>query len=422
MAPEAIDDALESLAALGVIAEPTAHRVERDRMLPFMQPPVRTVTALVADSCNLSCGYCYADQGKFGGASTGPMEIATAKKLVDLLIRDSGPSPEVNYQFLGGEPLLRATLIREVVAYGEEAAARAGKRMRFGLTTNGTFLTEEIVRYFLQHEIACTISIDGPEEVHDRVRVNHAGKGSYAKIVAAVRPLVRARPTRARVTLTKRYLDLESIVDHLLAEGFYEVGITPVSSNDPDYALTEEDRAVILEGMRRLVHRYVAEAKANRRFGFANLTQLLKQIHEGSSHSHPCGAGIGLFGVDGNGTLYPCHRFPGHEEHALGHVDTGIDRTKQTAWLSKVNVERRSDCKTCWARYLCSGGCYHLSAVEYGDVTRTFTPICDHLRAWYEMGLGAYAELAETCPEFMSWLGAAAEPRLADLVSIKGDA
>lgn len=422
LAAAARDELLENLVALGVLSDGQESAPDRDRLLPYAQPPVQTVTALVADSCNLACGYCYADQGKFEEKNTEPMEIATAKRLLDLLLRQSGDAEEVTYQFLGGEPLLRAALLREVVAYGEAEAARAGKRIRFGLTTNGTFLTSEIVRFFLDHEIQCTISIDGPEEVHDRVRVNHAGKGSYARVVAAVRPLVRARATRARVTVTKSYLDIEAIIDHLLDEGFFEVGITPVSSKDPAYALTDADRDVLLAAMRRLSRRYVEEARAGKRFGFANLTQLLKQIHEGRRHAHPCGAGIGLFGVDGAGTLYPCHRFPGREEYALGTVETGIDRAKQAKWLSQVHVDNRSDCRSCWARYLCSGGCYHLSAVEYGDVTRTFTPICDHLRAWYEMGLAAYAALAESRPDVLASITGAARAPSAAIHSVKGEA
>ena len=112
-----------------------------------------------------------------------------------------------------------------------------------------------------------------------------------------------------------------------------------------------------------------------------------------------------MFATDAEGTIYPCHRFPGHHEYAMGHVDTGIDREKQARWLAQVHVHNRSACQSCWARYICSGGCYYLSAIEYGDVTETFTPICDHLREWYQMGLAAYAELVETCPEFLPRIG-----------------
>lgn len=395
------------LTELGILdpARATHAHVQRDSLLPYAQPPLRTMTAMVTQSCNLSCGYCYADEGRFGGDGGPPMTFETARDAMDLLIREAGDAERVTYQFLGGEPLLSAPLIRRLVDYGEAAAAAAGKEMRFSLTTNGTLLTSAFTDFLLRHDITCTVSLDGPAEVNDLVRVNHAGKGSYARTIAACRRLITARPTRARVTVTKSYLDVSHIVEHLLGEGFAEVGVTPVNSTDPRYALTDEDRDIILGHFRRLVDRTVADAKSGRRFGFANLTELLKQVHEGRPSGHPCGAGISLFSVDAEGTIFPCHRFPGHAEYALGTVEGGLDREKQSQWLSQVHVHNRSACRSCWARYICSGGCYYLSAIEYGDVSETFTPICDHLRAWYQMGLAAYAELAESCPELLDTLG-----------------
>jgi len=404
-----VDELLESLVQAGVLVGldrvGTDPGIQKDALLRFTTPPVGTATALVSKDCNLKCGYCYADQGRFGDDEGGEMDFDTARRMMDLLVQNAGELPEITYQFLGGEPLLEAKLMRRIIEYGETEAAKIGKRIKFGLTTNGTFLTPEIVRYFLEHRVTVTVSLDGPKEINDQLRPNHGGQGTYDRVMRAARPLLKARPTRARVTVTKHYLDVEAITDHLLAEGFHEVGITPVNSTDPQYMLTDDDREEILRGFSRLVDRYVEAAKRGERFGFANLNELLKQVHEGRSQTHPCGAGISLFATGADGTIYPCHRFPGHKQYAMGHVDTGIDREKQKAWLAQVNVHNRSACRECWARYICSGGCYYLSAMEYGDVTQTFTPICDHLREWYEMGLAAYAELVESCPEHLDRIG-----------------
>ncbi len=412
--PSADADALvESLIAMGVLTHPEARGSDpgilKDDLLRFTTPPVGSVTALVSKDCNLKCGYCYADQGRFGQSEGGEMDFETAKRFMDILIAESGNLPQIRYQFLGGEPLLNAKLMRRIIEYGRSEAARIGKRISFGMTTNATFLTPEIIGYFVEHDVTCTISIDGPEHVNDLIRVNHADKGSYQRIMRAVAPLLAVQETRARVTVTKHCLDMEMIVDHLLGEGFSEVGLTPVNSTDRRYALDDADRERLLDEFRRLTRRYVREAREGRRFGFANLNELLKQIHEGRSQTHPCGAGISMFATDANGTIYPCHRFPGREEYAMGHVDRGVDREKQAAWLAQVHVHNRSACKSCWARYICSGGCYYLSAIEYGDVSQTFTPICDHLRQWYQMGLAAYADIVETCPEHLSRMGLALE-------------
>jgi len=390
-------DTLAELRGLGILSspmEPKETDLVRDDLLARSEPPLASVTAMVSGGCNLNCPYCYAERGGFGRRGQ-TMSFEVGRRLIDLLLAESGDIPAASFTFHGGEPLLNMRVIRRLVAYGEERSISLGKRIRFGLTTNGLLLTPEFIDYFIEHNIAVKISIDGPDEIHDRVRTDALGHGTYERVLRAAAPLIARRPTQARVTVTRKSLEIMRIVDHLLEVGFAEVGVSPVSSTDPAFALTTEDHAMILREYRRLASRVIDEAKQGRAYAFANLINLMRQIHHGRSQRYPCGAGIGLLAADGGGTLFPCHRFPGEPSTRMGDVEAGIDRARQTEWLERLHVDRRSDCADCWARYICSGGCYYLSAIEYGDAARTYTPICDHLREWYELGIVTYARLAE---------------------------
>ena len=99
----------------------------------------------------------------------------------------------------------------------------------------------------------------------------------------------------------------------------------------------------------------------------------LEEIHKGVSKAYPCGAGLGLLGVSTDGDVALCHRFAGSDAHKLGTVGEGIDRSAQTAFLEQHHIADKTDCRTCWARPLCSGGCYHeaLHALRRHDAAQS---------------------------------------------------
>ncbi len=129
-------------------------------------------------------------------------------------------------------------------------------------------------------------------------------------------------------------------------------------------------------------------------YGFSNMTTALTEIHRGTHRPYPCGAGAGYLGVAADGKLYACHRFVDEPEAAMGSVEGGIDREVQARWLEERAVDRQSPCSTCWARYLCGGGCHH-------DVIHRGRASCDYIRGWLHYTLGAYVRLADLMPALL---------------------
>ena len=368
------------------------------------QPRATTVrprrpTALslnLAQSCNLACVYCYADQGRFGGSPrimTEPVAFAA----IDAFLADAEGAP-LTLGFIGGEPFLASDLLHACVRRAAIAAARHGLDLRFSVTTNGTLLTEADRGLLRQHPFAVTVSIDGGRGVHDRQRPSRAGHGSFAAVLAAITPLLRD-PGRARLsarmTIGRDNLDIAKRVAEIAYLGFRDIGVSPLrAAPDPAAILRDGDWLRFLKAMIEAADiewRRVLDGSAPR---FANLWIALKEIHRGSAKPLPCGAALSYVSLDAEGRYHTCHRTIGDARFALGSLATGLDDSAREAFLSARHVDRQEPCRSCWARYLCGGGC-HAEVVSAGRTG------CEYIRGWLEYCLARYDNVIRDRPELI---------------------
>jgi uncharacterized protein len=365
-------------------------------------PPFSHLVMNVSHACNLRCRYCYADGGSYGGAA-GLMDPGTTTDLVDFLLEGSGDE-RVMVTFFGGEPLLNLDAVRAAVAHGRKRSEELGRGIDFSLTTNGTLLDEPTVRYLAESGIRLTVSIDGPEAVHDRNRTFPDGAGSYGRLVSRLPGLVERCRVPARVTLTRGNVDVVGILEHLLGLGFTEAGFAPVDSRDPDLALDDAEMERMMEGFERLTARFLREARGGRVYGFSNAVNLMKLLHRGDEKPLPCGAGLKLAAASPDGSFSLCHRFVGNGSFGLGNVRDGVDDGRRRDLLRPLRVDEKPSCRACWGRHLCGGGCYYLANLHNGDPREPHGATCAFLLRWYEFGIRAYAELKEENPGFLDSL------------------
>lgn len=368
------------------------------------EPPLGNLVLNVSYSCNLRCTYCYAEFGKYGGEE-GMMTLDLARQYIDMFVRESGDQRDLNITFFGGEPLMNLPLIQQTVGYSREVEGKTGKRFSYTTTTNGTIMNPALLRFLEENRFSVTVSIDGPKEVHDAIRPFVGGKGSYDLIRKNVDFLLRnyrVAPIGARVTVTRKCLEINRILDHLLEMGFYEAGFSPVSTSHKELALTKEDLGRFYEELGVGGKRYVELALENRYSGLANMSNTLKQVHEGTARAHPCGAGVGLVGTNQKGDLFLCHRFSGDERFRLGNVQTGIDRRKRQRILEDTHFASKLPCRTCWARSLCAGGCHHINHLNTGSISEIFGEQCDWIRAWLKLVMEVYSTLRAKNPRFLT--------------------
>jgi uncharacterized protein len=378
------------LAKLGLSVPPM---ISEEPPLSF---PTRAISLAIAQRCNLGCAYCYASGGDFGGPPT-TMPPAVAIEAVRRLIDGARPGEHVSVAFLGGEPLTNRAGVFDTTTYAAEHAAARDVDISFSITTNGTLVSAEDGRFFERHGFAVTVSLDGIGATHDRLRPFKGGKGSFARIVTRITPLLAMQQrmqVSARVTVTPHNLAIVETLDALIAMGFHSVGFSPMlAAPTGEGEMRRADLMSLLEQMIACGRNFERHLQAGRRYPFANMVTALRELHRGSHRPYPCGAGGPYLGVAADGALAACHRFVGDPRGALGTVQGGVDPSLQRRWLAQRHVHHQEPCRSCWARYLCGGGCHH-------EVIHRGRPACDYIRGWLHYCLQAYVRLSEARPDF----------------------
>ena len=385
------------------IAELRERRRSRPQPLPDELPPgPLSISLNVVQACNLSCHYCYADEGRFhGGAQR--MQRWVAFAAIDRLIAGA-KGRRVTIGFIGGEPFLNRELVRESVAYARDRGGETGVQVAFSVTTNATLLRDDDVALLRDNTFAVSVSLDGDAAIHDRHRKQHDGHGSHSAALAAIAPLL-ADPGKARVsaraTVTRDDLRVVERIAPLIHAGFLEVGVSPARTGpNTELLLRDEDWGAYLGEMIRAA-RLELEAYRRRRDGalrFSNLGIALKEIHRGAARSLPCGAAGAYVSVSAAGGYYTCHRTIGQNAFALGDVIDGPSDALRAAFVSQRRVDSQEPCNMCWARYLCGGGCH-------AEVAAAGRAGCDFIRGWLDFCLAAYNEARDEFPElFPEWV------------------
>ncbi len=357
---------------------------------------IKSMCLHVAHDCNLRCKYCFASTGDFhGGRMLMPFEVG--RRALDFLIRHSGRRKHLEVDLFGGEPLLNLAVCRQLVAYGRELEQAHGKQINFTMTTNCVALDDEAIAFINREMHNVVVSLDGRQAIHDKLRPTVNGKGSYELILRNAKRLIEARGDQeyyVRGTFTRENLDFLEDVKALVAEGFTQLSIEPVVLPDESpYSLLPEHLARIGAEYDALASYYLAARKNPETwfhfFHFAfdpeNGPCLRKRING-------CGAGTEYVAVTPDGELYPCHQFVGMSGWKIGHVDSdALDEDIRRRFLN-CNVCTKEQCRACWAKYSCSGGCMANACLYGGGLDRPHETSCALMRKRLECAIGIHCK------------------------------
>ena len=339
---------------------------------------VKALCLHIAHTCNLNCSYCFASQGKYHG-DRAVMSFEVGKRALDFLIENSGTRRNLEVDFFGGEPLMNFEVVKQLVEYARSVEKEKGKNFRFTLTTNGLLIDDDVIDFANREMSNVVLSLDGRKDVHDRYRVDYAGNGSWERIVPKFQKLVEARGGKnyyMRGTFTHANPDFLEDIKQMLDLGFTELSMEPVVSAPGDEGeLTEEDMPVIFEQYEKLAELMLERDREGRPFTFYHYMLDLKNGPCIYKRITGCGSGTEYMAVTPWGELYPCHQFVGDEKYSLGDIWHGVKNTDVQDEFRTCNAYARPECRDCWARLYCSGGCaansYHATGsiggvYEYG--------------------------------------------------------
>ena len=321
---------------------------------------VKALCLHVAHTCNLNCSYCFASQGKYQG-DRALMSFEVGKQAFDFLIANSGSRRNLEVDFFGGEPLMNWDVVKQLVAYARSIEKEHNKNFRFTLTTNGVLVDDDVIEFANREMSNVVLSLDGRREVNDHFRRDYAGKGSYDTIVPKFQEFVKRRGGKnyyVRGTFTHNNVDFTNDLFHMADLGFTELSMEPVvCPPDDPYALTKEDLPLLFEQYEILAKEMLKRKKEGRPFTFYHYMLDLKHGPCIYKRITGCGSGTEYMAVTPWGELFPCHQFVGDSKYSLGNIWDGVTNTAVQDEFRSCNAYARPECKDCWARLYCSGGC-----------------------------------------------------------------
>lgn len=341
---------------------------------------IKALCLHVAHTCNLNCEYCFASQGKYHGERA-LMSLETGKRALDFLIENSGTRRNLEVDFFGGEPLMNLEVVKGLVAYAREIEKIHNKNFRFTLTTNGILIDDDVIDFCNKEMSNVVLSLDGRKEVHDRLRKDYQGRGSYDIIVPKFQEFVRRRGDKSyyiRGTFTHANTDFTNDIFHMADLGFKELSMEPVvCAPDDKSALTKEDLPLLFEQYEILAKEMLKRQKEGNGFTFYHY--MLDLTHGPCIYKRisGCGSGTEYMAVTPSGELYPCHQFVGDKKYLLGNIYDGVTNKEIQNEFKLCNAYARKECADCWAKLYCSGGCAANSYHASGKITGIYEYGCE---------------------------------------------
>ena len=400
--PDQLKEAYDEISTLIKEGMLFSDDVYKDHVIDFKKRSsvVKALCLHISHDCNLSCRYCFAQEGEYHQNKRELMSFEVGRAALDFLVENSGSRHNLEVDFFGGEPLMNFEVVRQLVEYGRSIEGKYDKKFRFTLTTNGVLLNDEILEYANKEMGNLVLSIDGRKEVHDKMRPFRGGQGSYDAVVDKFKKAADSRDQMnyyVRGTFTRNNLDFSEDVKHLADLGFEQISIEPVVA-DPaeDYAIREEDIPVILEQYDILAKELLNRRKNGRGVNFFHFMIDLEGGPCVYKRLAGCGAGTEYLAVTPTGDLYPCHQFVGKDDFKLGDVFSGIDNTDVRDEFKLCNVYAKEKCRDCFAKFYCSGGCAANSYNFSGDINGAYDIGCELQRKRVEAAIMMKAAEADT--------------------------
>ena len=424
--PEELADTLEYFEMAkekGLFSSKRARKIEHPNLNIYddlSNSYMHQLILQITQNCNLRCEYCPYSGIKYNDRTHNnrSMSEATGKKAIDFFLERTIDSPSVDLGFYGGEPLLEFELIQKLVAYFETKFQ--GKDYTFSLTTNGTLLTEDKIRYFAEKNFQLLVSLDGPKYVHNRSRCFVSGAGSHDKVIEGIKLAEKIVPeyTKEKIhinavlteesnfcSINEFFTSYDSIKDlTMMASVVSDVNLKEEYQKEEDQT-TQAKKAFNEEIEYEMFKYYLAKTGRPVRYSpivkdweNGTLEQLRRKriqfngLHDQLHPSGPCIPGVFRIFITVDEKIYPCERLcEKGDTCTMGTLDQGIDKAKACSFLN-IGELTEKQCLDCWAWLYCSACLLQANDPEKNQLTASKRlSFCNQNKA------NAEAELLRLC-------------------------
>lgn len=327
----------------------------------------------LTQKCNLKCKYCAYEQGTVElqrMESNNHMTLKTAKQAIDFLYSRSEKCDTVDICFYGGEPLLEYNLIQNLVLYCEEKFQN--KKIAFNITTNGTLLTNEMLEFMANHRFSITVSLDGPESIHNINRISKNNKLTFNIVENNLKKMIKAlKGSNSTIRINsvldgtgdlilydeymRRYTNMglnvsAVIIDKVFLPNFQEVNSVFIEQyNYRKFLCVLSVFNIEMKITIPLSCREFYE-KLKNSFEIININGLKETVYP----TGRCDIGNKRMYVDVNGNILPCEKISEKDEQFyIGDIWNGFDIKKIDHIINQPS-KRYEDCKRCYGITKCN--------------------------------------------------------------------
>ena len=371
---------------------------------------IRFFELSVTMGCNLACKYCFyrAEPERLKKKATKELGRLWVDKIIDYRKRmdaylNRGRKAPVTLEFTGGEALTNMGVVEATARYARERFEEEGYPrglVRLVTQSNGTLLTKRNVEILRKYGIGVGVSIDGPREVHDAMRVFPSGRGSHDIIMKNLREsnlkpggivVVGSHNVHSLVEVAKFY------AEELGSSGFsmnlaFSMGRGEEFRVMPDvgeYLRNYKKVVLYLQDLYLRKKRFVREREL-----VNHLAYLMTRERFFMCQRSPCGAGLSICSTIYNGDVFPCNESVYPELKMINIYEQDfIEMTETQVYRDYAGrqIHAIPECRTCMWRSICQSRCSVRSYLKYGDF-RSKSAVCDYERGMIEMLVSMIAD------------------------------
>lgn len=374
----------------------------------------------ISNKCNLNCSYCF--ETREGSQVLYPINTSALYKGIKFFLCNMIPDKirDVHFHFGRREPLMSFPLLSQVVNYLEKKGAERFFRPHFHLTTNGTCLWTESIKFLKEHHFDIRVSLDGFAEVHDKNRKVRNGEGSFNTVIANLEALKREGLGFTINSVYYPQTSFLSVYNFFCSIGAERVDFFPLWIPDSEAKgyFEHTDIRKMKKDIEKLVIDQVERSKGDGLHGLTRIVQLENYLQYLCGYKRSlfyCGAGRNYIGISGNGDFYPCLKFINTSRWLLGNYSKGLDYNILTSYLEEgaPPISELAFCHNCPIRYLCKGLCY-VDRINLENYRQSMTFYCYFQKTFFKAADSLYNTFKETRPEVIVSLAGLAKILPAD--------
>ncbi len=338
---------------------------------------IRTITINVNQICNLKCAYCAAGGDGTYGEPSNQISVERTLPQIKFFLSRLKRGSKFSIIFVGGEPLLHPKAISAVYEYVTAEAAALEVTPLFSIVTNGTLLTGSTLEIVRSMAVYLTISIDGIKSVNDKVRPTKDGTSSTDLTVKGIESLAQDRGK----LLSIGFASVHSIGNEDLVTNYQYLRKFNPDWIEFNYAYAEkskESQQRYLNDMGKIADLAWSRGGEIELRKIKNFDELFKRLDSQTRIKNHCGAGKSYLMIDAKNKLYTCPWVVGEKDEVVGQNEQ-LDHDKLSKY-AKPLIEL-NNCGSCWARYICGGGCMYIHRTHTGDKHLKDNLFCERTRS-----------------------------------------